>query len=334
MTGQSVDRDLGQLSTVDGKSVLRFARRYRHPQPKVWRAITEPEHLAQWFPAEVELELRAGAPIRFRYPGVDVPAPGGMVREVDPPHVFEFSWDRDVLRWELLPDGDGCLLRFTTTFDDHAGAASFATGWSGCLDALASVLAAAPVSQPAGDRTVAQHESYVAAFGLAAGQVRESVDGWDVRFERQLMMAPVAVAWAALTASQPVEVGDGPPLPATTHEVAAGAVTARQAPTEGRMYEGGIPTAGEPVAILEYEWLSAGDVAGNVRWELYPGPGGARIVLIQRVPAALADQRATALAAWHVHLESLAGRLRGVDGPTASVDRVAELRRNYAASLT
>ena len=35
------------------------------PREKVWRAVTEPEHLAAWYPQEIVGERRAGAPLRF-----------------------------------------------------------------------------------------------------------------------------------------------------------------------------------------------------------------------------------------------------------------------------
>ncbi len=37
---------------------VRFSRRLPHPPEKVWRALTEAEHLAAWFPTTVEGELR------------------------------------------------------------------------------------------------------------------------------------------------------------------------------------------------------------------------------------------------------------------------------------
>ena len=39
--------ELEQLN--DGRWRLRFTRALAHPPEKVWRAITEPEHLASWF---------------------------------------------------------------------------------------------------------------------------------------------------------------------------------------------------------------------------------------------------------------------------------------------
>src|SRR3712207_7693038 len=48
----------------------------------------------------------------------------GVITELEPPRVFAYSWGDDLLRWELRPAGDGCLLILTHTFDDRAGAAS------------------------------------------------------------------------------------------------------------------------------------------------------------------------------------------------------------------
>lgn len=59
--------DLEQLE--DGRWQLRFTRSFRHPPEKVWRAISEPEHLARWFPTTIEGERVAGAVLRFAFPG-------------------------------------------------------------------------------------------------------------------------------------------------------------------------------------------------------------------------------------------------------------------------
>lgn len=60
---------------------------------------------------------------------------------------------------------------------------------------------------------------------------------------------------------------------------------------------------------LEYDWTFDGRSAGRVSWDLADGAGGARIVLTQTGPEELAEQRATALKAWHQHIGALATRL-------------------------
>ena len=44
---------MGTLEHPDGRWRLRFTRALAHPPEKVWRAITEPEHLQAWFPQRI-----------------------------------------------------------------------------------------------------------------------------------------------------------------------------------------------------------------------------------------------------------------------------------------
>ncbi|MGH8903647.1 MAG: SRPBCC family protein [Egibacteraceae bacterium] len=278
------------LRTVDGRSVLRTERRLAHRPEKVWRAFTEPAHLTQWFPADMEMELRVGATVSFVFRDDEGPAMDGVVVELDPPRVFAYTWDDELLHWELRPDGEGCLLILTHTFDDRPGAASLATGWRVCLDALDMVLDGRPVQEPG--NVVELHEAYVEAFGLNEGSSEVTPDGWRARFERQLMH-PIEAVWATLSAASVPVVGGPAPQAFTTGSVPAGAVTAVEVPT-----------------LLEYDWLFEGRPGGRVRWELSDGFGGARLVLSQTGLSEQADERSTALAAWQTHIALLAKRLQ------------------------
>ncbi len=46
--------DFGTLERAGDHTVLRYRRGLAHPPPKVWRALTEDEHLAAWFPTAIE----------------------------------------------------------------------------------------------------------------------------------------------------------------------------------------------------------------------------------------------------------------------------------------
>ncbi|MGH3977641.1 MAG: SRPBCC family protein [Pseudonocardiaceae bacterium] len=293
------------LRTVDGRPVLRIERRLAHPPEKVWRALTEPAQLSQWYPFRVsEMDLRTGGKIRFDDgQGTTM---GAVITELDPPRVFAFSEHApaemvresdDLVHFELRPEGEGCLLIFTHTFDDRPAAASYATGWHGCLDALDMLLDGRPVEWP--DSMVERYEAYVEAFGLAEGSAELTSDGWQVRFERQLIQQPIDKVWATLSSAPAAPVVGGPvPQGFTTGEIPAAAVTAVDAPT-----------------LLEYGWQVEDRPAGRVRWELSDGPGGARIVLTQTGPGELAEERSTALAAWQTHIELLAKQLPGTELP-------------------
>jgi uncharacterized protein YndB with AHSA1/START domain len=171
---------------------LRFERRLRHPVEKVWRAVTEAPELSAWFPFEVSYtSLVPGARITFSEQGF---TDHGEILEVDPPRLFAFTWGEERFRIELTPDGDTTALTFLHTFGDRYGAASFATGWDTCLDALTLSLDGR-VPTP-GDMS-APHERYVELLGLDHPQVERTADGWKVRAERQLVR-PEAAARAAI----------------------------------------------------------------------------------------------------------------------------------------
>jgi uncharacterized protein YndB with AHSA1/START domain len=289
----------GTLLTRDGRSVLRFERLLRHPPEKVWRAITEPEQLAGWFPGRIEGEREAGAPLRF------VPEGGepteGKVIDFEPPRLFSYTWGDSVLRFELRPDAAGTVLVFTHTFDERPSAASFAAGWHQCLDGLDAVVAGRPAPAPTleeggtwrGYRV--RHEAYVEVFGLLAGVVA----GGAVRFDR-LLPYPAGRVWAAIA-------GDG----ATVGAPVPAAATSAAAP-------GGAVTEVDQAATLAYT-----GPGGAVRWGLSPGPGGTLVTLTHQVPPA---DRVAALAAWHARIESLAADLAAPDRGTEDQEA---LHRRY-----
>ena len=179
--GQPTDMS---LTEVDGRHRLVLDRRLAHPVERVWSAVTEADQLSRWFPARVRLELRIGAPVHFAM-DQDEFAADGVVREVDPPRLLAFTWGADELRIELVPDGDGCHLRFSHTFGDHAGAASFASGWDACLNGLDEVLAGREPSGPGPSGEA--HEQTVRELGLRVGSVEQTGSGWQARVERQLV---------------------------------------------------------------------------------------------------------------------------------------------------
>lgn len=157
--------------TADGPR-LRFTRRLQHPPERVWRALTEPAHLAAWFPDRIVVERWVpGAPLRFE-PAEGVAEPfDGEVLVVEPPRVLELRWGTDVLRFELAVDGDGCVLTLLDTLDAVGKAARDGAGWHVCLDQLEHHLAGAAPDWSPGERWRAVHPGYVEAFGPEATTV-------------------------------------------------------------------------------------------------------------------------------------------------------------------
>jgi uncharacterized protein YndB with AHSA1/START domain len=160
---------LGTLTQVgDDRWAIRFTRRFDHPIEKVWRAITEPEHLAAWFPSTIDGERRAGAPLSFHFDEhTDL---AGEMLAFDPPHLMELRWGDDVLRFELRSEGDGTVLELIDTTPEQGKAARDGAGWHECLDRLAhEVDGTEPPEMGAVWREVSPR--YQAAFGPEASTI-------------------------------------------------------------------------------------------------------------------------------------------------------------------
>jgi uncharacterized protein YndB with AHSA1/START domain len=169
------DHDLGTLTQAGDQWTLTFVRRFAHPQEKVWQAVTEPQHLAAWFPQQIVGERRPGAHLRFVSQASD--GFDGEMVVFDPPAVMELAWGTDRLRIELQPDGDGTLLTLSDSFSDLGKAARDATGWHECLDRLAAELdGTTPPSW--GRRWAEVHPLYVERFGPDGATIGPP-EGWD-----------------------------------------------------------------------------------------------------------------------------------------------------------
>ncbi|MEV0387963.1 SRPBCC domain-containing protein [Nonomuraea sp. NPDC050643] len=253
----------------DGRTTLRLQRRLPHPPAKVWRAITDPQHLTHWFPADVTID---GDRITYGF------GPDGHITENNPPHVFAHTWGDDHLRWELHPDGPGTLLTFTHTFTDHHGAASFAAGWHTCIRAMHAHLDGRPSPLPTEPRPADSahlHEDYIAILGLNPATAHDG----NVRVERQLTR-PAEDVWHLLHGDDATP-GTPPPTPFTVPGLTPGPVTRT-----------------ETAKLLEYD-----TTGGTVRWELTEGTGqGPRLIITHTGDTTFLD-------AWRIHVEELAASL-------------------------
>jgi uncharacterized protein YndB with AHSA1/START domain len=155
----------GTYETIDGRPAVRFERRYAHPVEQVWRAVTEPAELAHWFPAQVTVDLRVGGTIAFEFSAEDEVPPGsGEVTELDPPRRFAFTWDEDLLQFELEPEDGGaaCRFRFTHLLAEADTAARNAAGWEVCLTAFEQSLDGEPAQAPSSGPSEDWEEHYEA----------------------------------------------------------------------------------------------------------------------------------------------------------------------------
>ncbi|WP_163865458.1 SRPBCC family protein [Myxococcus eversor] len=132
------------------KWTLVLVRDLSHPPAKVWRAITEPEHLREWAPFDSDRNLGSVGTAKLSTVG----APKQMVAETqikraDEPKLLEYSWGGQDLRWELEPQGTG--TRLTLWHNINRGFISMgAAGWHICFDVMDRLLAGQPIGRLVG----------------------------------------------------------------------------------------------------------------------------------------------------------------------------------------
>lgn len=171
----------GQLIEVGDRVGVRFERRLAHPPERVWRAVTESNELAEWFPARPEIagERRVGAELTFTYPDSEEPPETGEIVEWEEPRLFAFTWrssgqESQLLRFELELEGDGTKLVFTHELP-RPDSAKVAAGWELCLDDLELALAETPRSEFPAGRWVELHEDYAKRFGVSPEPGRQAL---------------------------------------------------------------------------------------------------------------------------------------------------------------
>jgi uncharacterized protein YndB with AHSA1/START domain len=155
----------------DGRWQLRFSRTLRHPPEKVWRAITEPEHLAHWFPTTIEGERAPGARLRFSFPEDKMPPMDGEMLAFEPPSLMELRWGPDTLRLELRPSDEGTVLTLLDTLEERGKAARDGAGWHVCLDGLAAHLDGEEGTRESMGAWKEVHPNYVESFGAEAATI-------------------------------------------------------------------------------------------------------------------------------------------------------------------
>ncbi|NTX35810.1 SRPBCC family protein [Myxococcus sp. CA033] len=156
------------------KWTLVVVRDLSHPPEKVWRAITQPEHLREWAPFDSDRNLGSVGTAKLSTVG----APKQMVAETqikraDEPRLLEYSWGGQDLRWELEPQGAG--TRLTLWHNINRGFISMgAAGWHICFDVMDRLLAGQPIGRIVGpdamgfDGWQRLNAEYARQFGVEA----------------------------------------------------------------------------------------------------------------------------------------------------------------------
>jgi uncharacterized protein YndB with AHSA1/START domain len=129
------------------------------PAEVVWRTVTEPDQMSQWFADRVELVVEPGA---HGYMGFGDQGGPVVVEAVEPPTRFSFRWNHPheeepgpgnsmLVEFTLTPEGDGRTrlrvsesgheLRDWPDEEKQRYADEHRHGWGDFLDSLARVVA-------------------------------------------------------------------------------------------------------------------------------------------------------------------------------------------------
>jgi uncharacterized protein YndB with AHSA1/START domain len=134
-----------QVGQKEGdKWTLILTRALRHPPEKVWEALTDPAHLREWAPFEVDGSMGKVGMVNMTWVGTPQAIATNVMR-ADAPRVLEWG----DARWELEPLGGGTRLTIWHKIDRRYiswGAA----GWHIAFDVLDRYLAGNPIGRIVG----------------------------------------------------------------------------------------------------------------------------------------------------------------------------------------
>lgn len=303
--------DLGSLVSDTDRPTIRFERRLRAPLERVWRAVTDADEMARWFPARVVGAREVGAALQFPFEDGEADTFDGEVTAWEPMRVFAFTWNGDELRIELEPDGDATRLVFTQSIHHLTEAARTSSGWHVCLADLDAHLGG---TAPAPDGWKPLYFEYLERMGPPLPTVTEQV-AWT--WERVHHVAPERL-WSCLTDPKELEAWMG--WPATVDLRVGGTITHHFDGEDIRC----VITACDAPRRLAYTF---GDHT-VVEWRVEPAEFGVRYWLTQH-----ALDRATAHgkgAGWHAFLLQL--DMYAASGQLVEVEHEAFFER-FAALL-
>ena len=116
----------------------------------VWELLVDPDQAIRWMGQKATFDLRPGG--EYRVEVIPGNVASGEFVEIDPPHRLVYTWGWEAgsgstvapgsttIEFELTPDGDGTLLRFSHRNLPSAEAAeSHGHGWDHYLERLAAV---------------------------------------------------------------------------------------------------------------------------------------------------------------------------------------------------
>ena len=133
----------------DGETwTLVLVKDLQHPPEKVWRALTEPEHLREWAPFDAAADLGRIGTVNVTWVGAPAPIETRVTRATAPT-LLEYQSGDNTMRWELEPRDGGTRLTLWAVIDRRYISMG-AAGWHIALDVLERLLDGTPIARIAG----------------------------------------------------------------------------------------------------------------------------------------------------------------------------------------
>jgi hypothetical protein len=133
-----------QIRKDGEKWTLILVRELRHSPEKVWLALTDPAHLREWAPFDVDADLGTAGTVKLTWVGTPTPIETKVTR-ADAPKVLEYG----DIRWELEAFVGGTRLTLWTNIDRRFISMG-AAGWHVAFDVLDHLLSSTPIGRIAG----------------------------------------------------------------------------------------------------------------------------------------------------------------------------------------
>lgn len=146
---------IATIRQFEDKVIAEFERDIPYEIDLVWRMLTDNQYLQKWFSELTVESLEEGGKILFDMQ--DGSFEEMTITSFSEPKVLEYTWDKDLVRFDLTPSDLGTHLIFKETIaevTEHTP--RDITGWHICLDMIEAILA----NEELPNRQIAFNELY------------------------------------------------------------------------------------------------------------------------------------------------------------------------------
>jgi Stage II sporulation protein E (SpoIIE)/Activator of Hsp90 ATPase homolog 1-like protein len=170
------------------KWTLILVRELRHSPEKIWQALTDPAHLREWAPFDVNGSLDTVGTVKLTWAGTPTPLETRVTR-ADAPKVLEYG----DIRWELESFSGGTRLTLWHTIDRRFISMS-AAGWHIAFDVLDRLLIGTPIGRIVAGEAMKfgwprLNSEYAQQFGIETPSLRLRKQAQEYEEAKQIQQA-------------------------------------------------------------------------------------------------------------------------------------------------